>query len=122
MKAALDGLLPALIGPPPAFEVYNYGSKQQLLAKLPDRLRGYAGRLRSGEDLRVVVLVDRDEQDCLDLKRALEATAATAGLRTRTAARQHGFAGFEALTRVVCEELESWYFGDPAAVRAAYAR
>ena len=78
------------------------------------------------EDWRVVVLVDRDADDCYELKARLEAEALAAGLRTLTASRITPNAPpahpFFVVNRVVCEELEAWYFGDLAACQAAYPR
>jgi hypothetical protein len=48
MQAALEILLPRILGESVPFELYNMGSKQRLLARLPDRLRGYAGWLPGG--------------------------------------------------------------------------
>jgi hypothetical protein len=64
------------------------------------------------------VLVDRDNDDCVQLKRRLEQIAATCGLPTRTRAR----ANWQAANRIAIEELEAWYFGDWQAVRAAYPK
>lgn len=127
MKVFLEGLLPRLL-PQHECEVFDYRSKDNLLKKLPDRLKGYEQQiLRSGfEELRVVVLIDRDDDDCKDLKKQLEQFAATAGLRTLSAARpapsQALNTDFYVVNRVVCEELEAWYFGDPAACEQAYRR
>lgn len=123
-KAALDLFLPLLLPPPHTFNVINMNSKPQLLLQLPDRLKGYANMMTHGgyDDLRVVVLVDRDEEDCTDLKEQLEAIAADKGLLTKTQATAQGKASFQLLNRVVCEELESWFFGDVAALQAAFSR
>ena len=47
---------------------------------LPDRLRGYSRWLPN--DARIVILVDRDDDDCLRLKRVMGQAAAEAGLCT----------------------------------------
>lgn len=107
-----------------SFDVHNLASKQRLLLNLQDRLRGYR-RLRDayaggGVELGVLVLVDRDDDDCRELKRRLEGAATEAGFRTRGNADASG--AFTVVNRVVCEELESWFLGDPEAVRLAYPR
>jgi len=128
MKALLDQLLLRLLPDDVEWEVFDFRSKGQLLKQLPNRLKGYAEMIHQAgyEDLRIVVLVDRDEQDCKRLKAQLEQDAHAAGLRTLTAARPAPNAPpnqpFYVLNRVVCEELEAWYFGDPAACQAAYHR
>jgi hypothetical protein len=82
MEAALDGLLPRIIGDRGTWKIINYRNKQRLLRNLPDRLRGYRGRLRS-ENLKICVLIDRDEADCHTLKTILEEMAIEAGSEQR---------------------------------------
>ena len=106
MEAALRVLLRRLLGEL-SFEVYPYQCKDDLLAKLHDRLRGYRSWLP--KDWRVVVVVDRDDDDCLALKKRMEQMAADAGLVTRSAARGGDYA---VVNRLAIEELEAWYFGD----------
>ena len=64
-------------------------------------------------------MVDRDNDDCQEIKARLEAASAAAGLRTRSRA---GGADWQVVNRIVIEELEAWYFGDWQAVRSAYPR
>lgn len=114
-EAALRALLPRMLGPV-AFSVYQHPCKDDLLTRLPDRLRGYQAWLPA--DRRVVVLVDRDDEDCLTLKARLEQMAHNARLTTR--ANQTSTRPAQVINRVVVEELEAWFFGDWEAVRAAY--
>jgi hypothetical protein len=113
-EAALRILLPKMLGEI-SFEVYQHTCKDQLMTRLPDRLRGYAPWLP--EDWRIVVVVDRDDDDCLDLKRQLESMAHQAGLRTRASG-----GAIQVVNRLAIEELEAWYFGDWQAVVAAWPR
>ena len=110
-EAMLRTLLPRFIGST-TFEVYSYGGKSDLLAKLPSRLRGYADWLP--RNWRIVVLVDRDAEDCVALKKRLVADAVGAGLVTRGLLR--------VVNRIAVEEIEAWYFGDWEAVREAYPK
>jgi hypothetical protein len=110
MEVFLRGLLPRLLGSVP-FNVYPFQSKDELLARLPARLRGYAAWLPEGH--RIVVLVDRDDDDCRVLKQQLEQWAEQAGLPTRSH-RQQG--QFRVINRIAVQELEAWYFGDWEAV------
>lgn len=105
MEAALEGLLPRVI-PTHTFNIHAHQGKYDLLKKVEQRLRAY-GRIPWPE-LRVVVLVDRDSDDCRALKKRLTDACDAAGCR--------------ALCRIAIEELEAWYFGDVAAMRAAYPR
>jgi hypothetical protein len=114
MEAALRLIIPK-IGDALTFEIYPYRCKQDLLGKLPARLKGYAAWLP--RDWRIVVIVDRDGDDCAALKRQLEKAARDAGLISR--ARRAG-GGLQVVNRLAIEELEAWFFGDWDAVCAAY--
>ncbi len=117
-EAALRHLLRDLIPAAVRWKIVNLKSKPNLLNVLEARLRAYRVRVEQGEDVRVVVLVDRHDDDCLALKRQLDTFAARTGLPTRSRPDQGG--RFRLLNRVVVEELESWFLGDPAALRAAF--
>ena len=112
MEAALRLLLPKLLGEI-SFEVYPHQCKKELLAHLPDRLRGYTW---IPQTWRIIVVVDRDDDDCQRLKARLDKIAADAGLTT------HSHCKKKVVNRLAIEELEAWYFGDWEAVRAAYPR
>lgn len=114
-EAALSNLLPHLMREDWTSLVHSFRGKHDLLVKLPDRLRGYSHW--SHPDWRVIVLVDRDADDCRDLKARLDAIAADAGLVPK--ARAMG-GRFHVLNRLAIEELEAWFFGDVDALRAAY--
>jgi len=116
MEAALRVLLPRLLGGL-SFEVHPYQGKDDLLKRLPERLKGYSAWLP--DDYRIVVIVDRDDDDCVALKQRLEQMATDAGLRSRTNADGRAY---QVVNRLAIEELEAWYFGDWDAVRAAYPR
>ncbi len=117
MEAALGILLPKMLGDM-EFQIIRFQCKDDLLKNLPRRLRGYRHWLP--QDWSILVLVDRDADDCAELKRQLEDHARAAGFQTKTmsASGQH----FEVTNRIVIEELESWYFGDWSAVQSAYPR
>jgi hypothetical protein len=116
MEATLRLIVPKIIGDL-SFEVYPHQCKQDLLDKLPARLRGYAAWL--GEDSRIIVIVDRDDDHCNELKDRLERMSQAAGLRTRT--RGTG-PKIQVVNRLAIEELEAWFFGDWLAVREAHPR
>lgn len=116
MAAVLECLLPKLVGGA-TYELYPHRGRDDLFRKLPARLRAYQRMLRPG--WLVLVLVDRDRDDCIRLKKRMEEAATTAGLPTRTT---RGDAGFLVLNRIAVEELEAWYFGDWQAVTTAYPR
>ena len=122
MEAALRLLLPKVLGDL-SFEIYPHQCKDELLLRLPQRLRGYGQRRKSDswfrEHCRIVVVIDRDGNDCTTLKRRLETMARDAGLATRSSAKGRPYM---VANRLAIEELEAWYFGDWEAVRAAYPR
>ncbi|MCL4485325.1 MAG: DUF4276 family protein [Nitrospirae bacterium] len=66
----------------------------------------------------ILVLVDRDEGDCLALERDLEKMVADAGLVSMTAGGNADH--FQVANQIVVEELEVWFFGDWRAVPIAY--
>lgn len=115
MEVFLRELLPGLIDGRATFNVYPSQGKDDLLKNLPSRLKGYAKWLPAG--WRVVVVVDRDDQDCNDLKKTMENAAAEAGLITRTAGAD---GRWQVVNRIAVEELEAWYFGDWDAVHEIY--
>ena len=117
MEAFLRALLPRLLPPDRSFDVRVFQGKPDLLRKLENRLRGYAKWLP--DDHRIVVMVDRDNDECHALKAQLEEAAGRPGLLTRSRAAGRPW---QLVNRVVIEELEAWYFGDWQAVRAAYPR
>lgn len=121
-EAALQSLLPTLLGEV-SFIVHAHQGKAELLKRLPDRLRGYALRRKNDpwfrDHCRVVVLVDRDDDDCIELKKKLEKFAADAGLMSRRSSKARPYV---IATRVAIEELEAWFFGDWQAVLAAYPK
>jgi len=116
MEAALRLLLPRILGDI-SFEIYPSQCKDDLLTQLPNRLRAYASYMP--DTWRIVVIVDRDDEDCMKLKARLEGITRHAGLKTRSQATG---ASYSVVNRIATEELEAWYFGDWAAVREAYPR
>jgi Domain of unknown function (DUF4276) len=117
MEAFLRALLPRLLPAGRTFVVHAFQGKDDLLSKLQARLRGYRQWLP--HDWRIAVVVDRDDDDCRDLKERLEGIAATAPLGTRS---RSGTRPWQLVNRIAIEELEAWYFGDWVAVQRAYPR
>jgi hypothetical protein len=101
MKVLLDGLLPRLI-PGLEFLCVPHDGKQDLEKSIPRKLKAWRE-----PGVCFVVVRDNDGGDCLALKEGL-VTLCHAGGRPDT------------LVRVVCQELEAWYLGDPAALATAF--
>ncbi len=116
MEVALRILLPKILEGK-SFEIHAYQCKQELLSRLPERLRGY--RRWIPDNWRIAVMVDRDNDDCHNLKTRPEKVALEADFPTRTTPRGRLWT---IVNRIVIEELEAWYFGDWKAVQMAYPR
>lgn len=114
MEAFLAKVLPRLLDGRATFTIHTHQGKIDLMAKLAGRLRGYAKWL--SHHARIVVLVDRDDDDCRALKQKLEQDAAAAGFLTRGSC---GGAPWRVLNRLAIEELEAWFFGEWNGVRRA---
>lgn len=106
VERVLRCLLPRMLPEEVTFDVHPHQGKPDLLRKLPGKLAGYAKWMP--RDWYICILVDQDEDDCMYLKSNIASIASRAGV--------------SALVRIAVKELESWFFGDPQAVRQAYPR
>lgn len=118
MESFLKALLPKVLPAGVAFEIFPFQSKQDLLKALPSRLDAYSKWLP--EDWRIVVVVDRDEDQCHQLKAKLEAIVGGASMRSKSVARKGNT--WQVATRVAVEELEAWFFGEWVGVRGEYPK
>lgn len=110
---ALRTLMPKIV-PGVAFEIRRFQGKHDLLKKLPRRLAGYAA-WPGVAVARIVVLIDRDDEDCRSLRERLDSMAIEAGFTPIGPGRT-------VVNRIAVEELEAWFFGDFDAVVAAYPK
>lgn len=97
-REMLNGLLPRLLPDQVRFRCIVFEGKQDLEKRLPRVLRGWRK-----PNTRFVVLRDKDSGDCATIKDRLLGLCRGAGKP-------------DALVRIACHELESWYLGDLAAV------
>lgn len=97
-KVLLESLLPRLLPEGVPFRVVPFEGKSDLEAQLSKRIKGWRE-----PDTRFVVLRDQDSGNCHEVKSRLR-TLCLAGGRS------------DALIRIACHELESWYLGDLVAV------
>lgn len=118
MEAALAVLLPKLT--PLTFTLHSHQGKADLLKRLPAKLRGYSRWLLATS--RVLIVVDRDNADCLALKQQLREVIESAGFVEGTKGVRATQDSWHVVSRVAIEELEAWYFGDWEAVRSAYPK
>jgi hypothetical protein len=117
-EMALHNLLPKLLVGEHTYRIISFQGKKDLLDKLPKELRGYQRWI--DPDFKIIVLIDRDGQDCHVLKNHLEELSANAHLITKSKANKNLI--FNVLNRIAIEELEAWFFGDHEAVKIAYPR
>ncbi|QSV53159.1 MAG: DUF4276 family protein [Dolichospermum sp. UKL201] len=109
-EIALNLIVPKIIGNIHTFKIHNFQNKNRLLKSLPERMKAYANFIP--DDLRIVILVDEDRSNCQELKKKLcDATSIVTQKK-----------GNIVLHRIVVEELESWFIGDVAAIRAEYEK
>lgn len=99
-REMLKAVVPQLLPPGIQVRYVPFEGKQDLHKQMVRKLRGWLV-----PDTRFIVLRDQDAEDCRVVKSEL------AGL-CRTAGRP------DALVRIACHELESFYLGDLAAVAA----
>lgn len=118
VEAVLRNIVPQILGDVATYNIHPHQGKQDLLRKLPNRLKAYKKWIP--ENYYIVVLVDADEEDCRKLKAQLEAAARDAGFTTKSAAPNAG--RFQVVSRIAMKELEAWFFGDVEAICAAYPR
>ena len=116
-EVALDNLLPQILPSHTEFRIIAFRGKDDLLKKLPNRLKGYQAWLPEG--WRILVLCDRDDDDCLKLKAKLETLAIQNGFTTPSSRSSNQFV---VLNRIIIEELEAWFLGDAAAISKAYPK
>ncbi len=103
-KAMLEGLLPRILPSRMELRFIVFEGKQDLEKQLERRLAHW-----QAPDSLFVVLRDQDAGDCREIKQRLVDKCVSAG---------HA----DALVRIACRELESWYLGDLAAVEAAFGQ
>ena len=100
-EAVLSAMLPRFLPPAVPYRCLVFEGKQDLERQMVRRMRGY--RVPGA---RFVVLRDQDASDCMTVKTTLK--------RKCEEARRP-----EAVVRIACRELESWYLADLAAVERA---
>jgi hypothetical protein len=97
-EAMLQGLLPRILPEGIVWRAIVFEGKQDLEKRMLKRLRGYLN-----PEARFVILRDKDAADCKVIKKQLKEKCIEAGKQ-------------EALVRIACHELESWYLADLVAV------
>ncbi len=107
-KIFLDIFLSKLLGNEHTFKVHSFAGKNRLISKLEQRLRAYKHWLPN--NYKIVILVDQDNDDCIELKQKLKYIVERTSLSNSV------------LIRIAIEELEAWYFGDMEALQKVYPK
>ena len=103
MKELLEILLPKILPVGVESLIITHSGKSDLKESINKKIRGW----QSQSD-KFVIVHDQDSNDCFKLKAAIELLCE----KSRNVY----------LIRIVCVELESWYFGDLSAVSLAYGK
>ena len=103
MRDLLNGLLPRLY-PDLTFLCLAHEGKSDLERSIPRKLRAWRE-----PGVRFVILRDNDGGDCLLLKQRLVQSCRAAGRP-------------DTVVRIVCQELEAWYLGEPDALADAFGK
>ena len=102
-KQLMEVLLPKILPSCVTFRCIAHHGKSHLQKSIPNRLKALGDRPNTF----VIILHDRDRHpDCVALKNHLRGLCASSN--------------HDPLIRIVCRELEAWYFGDLDAVQQAF--
>lgn len=104
MKEVLDALLPFILPPEVGFKIIKHEGKQDLERSIPRKLKAI-----QIPGVQFIVVRDQDSADCIQVKERLRTLCIQSGRK-------------DSLVRIVCNELESWFLGDLAAVEQAFHR
>jgi len=116
-EKVLNNILPQLITKEHTYRCIIFQGKNDLLKKLPAELRAYKKWIP--HHYKIVILIDRDDDNCHELKSKLQHYAMMAGLLSKSDCND---SSFQVISRIAIEELEAWFFGDPDAIRLAYLK
>ncbi|CAM2754238.1 DUF4276 family protein [Skermania piniformis] len=106
------------IAPDLSFAVRSFDGKTDIEKKLTTTLRGLRSHVRR-LDGAVVVVVDRDIEDCRKLRSRIARRAEDAEWSTSERPRHDAPT---VMVRIAVEELEAWFLGDVSAICSAYPR
>ncbi|MEQ9549988.1 MAG: DUF4276 family protein [Coleofasciculus sp. G3-WIS-01] len=103
MRIVLEEILPKLIPNHITYICITHQGKQDLAESIPRKIKAF----QFSPSTEFVIVHDQDSNDCKKLKTELLKICQTAGKP-------------DAMIRIICHELESWFLGDLAAVEKAY--
>jgi Domain of unknown function (DUF4276) len=103
MQTVLETILPKLIPEQITYICIAHQGKQDLTKSIPKKIKAFSFK----PETKFVIVHDQDSHDCKQLKADLLQLCEQAGKP-------------DAMIRIICHELESWFLGDLAAVEQAY--
>ena len=115
MKEALAILIPRVVSRDCTHRIQEFRGKKDMLKGLQGRFRGYA---KWKLDCNVVVVIDKDREDCTLLKSKIEDKARDCGLLDKTSGKYSK----RLAIRIAVTELEAWFLGDPVAIHKAFPK
>lgn len=104
IATVLNEILPKIIPDPISFICIPHQGKQDLAKSIPTKIKAFKS---FSPDTKFIIVHDQDSHDCQILKAELLEICQNAGQPN-------------AMIRIICHELESWFLGDLAAVEKAY--
>ena len=103
MEVVLEGVLPSILPDNVGYTIVKHSGKSNLKKSIPRKIKGW-----NIPDTYFVIIIDQDSNDCLKLKDEIKSLCPPEHAKN------------DVLIRIVCHELEAWYFGDLGAVSEAY--
>lgn len=114
IKPVLDHILSKLAPDESSltWKPHVYHGKKKLLKMLPKLLKGYSNWILrpENEHIHILIVVDQDQDDCIELKNRILELCREFKLLNRTK------------VRIPVIMLESWYLGDPDALEKAFPK
>ena len=104
IATVLNEILPKIIPATISFNCVPHQGKQDLAKSIATKIRAFK---RFSPETKFIIVHDQDSHDCRKLKAELLEICQTAGQPN-------------AMIRIICHELESWFLGDLTAVEKAY--
>jgi chromosomal replication initiation ATPase DnaA len=103
MRKFLEGILPRLGFDEHIFEIKHHRGKEDLLSNLHKIIPSLSKHAQQ-----IIVLIDRDQQDCVELKKKIKGKMA--------------WCFCEYKIRIACYELEAWFLEDMEAMAKCSSR
>ncbi|NJL89905.1 MAG: DUF4276 family protein [Coleofasciculaceae cyanobacterium SM2_1_6] len=104
IENVLSNVIPKIMPNTVNYKCISHQGKQDLAKSIPIKARAFK---KFSPDTQFIIIHDQDSHDCRKLKAELLRICQTAGDNN-------------AIIRIICHELESWFLGDLVAIEKAY--